>query len=220
MSVLNSIRRHRSGPSSKGQSLVEFALVLPMLLVLLLGIADFGRVFAAGITLEAVARDAAEVGGLQRLRDKPPPDASQHPAYYMSLHQMLARAACAEADQLAISPEQVHPTDCRRLTSVRACIHDNLDTECGNPIPGFDGAVPAECSDTAAGTAPAWSNTSGGELGSHWVEVRVCYHFTTLFTLQLALPFNAGLSLGDVYLQKTRSFVVDCPPPPASVTSC
>ena len=47
--------------SRRGQSVVEFALVLPMLLVLLLGVADFGRVFAAGITVEAAARNAAEV---------------------------------------------------------------------------------------------------------------------------------------------------------------
>ena len=40
--------------------MVEFALLLPMLIVLLLGIADFGRVFQAGITTEAAARDAAE----------------------------------------------------------------------------------------------------------------------------------------------------------------
>jgi hypothetical protein len=218
--VLNSIHRDRSSSSEKGQSLVEFALVLPMLLVLLLGIADFGRVFAAGITLEAVARDAAEVGALQRLRDKPPTDPTQLTAYYTSLHQIMARTACAEADQLAPSPEQVHPTDCANLTSVRACIHDDLDTQCGDPIPGFDGAPPPECTDTAAGTAPPWSNASGGETGSHWVEVRVCYHFTTLFNLRLSLPFNAGLNLGDVYLQKTRSFVVDCPPPPAPVSSC
>src|SRR5690606_20209344 len=45
--------RLRTRRPERGQSLVEFALVLPMLLVLLLGIADFGRVFAAGILLEA-----------------------------------------------------------------------------------------------------------------------------------------------------------------------
>ena len=47
--------------SSRGQSFVEFALVLPLLLVLLLGIADFARVFQAGIVLEASSRNAAEV---------------------------------------------------------------------------------------------------------------------------------------------------------------
>lgn len=201
--------------------MVEFALVLPMLIVLFLGIADFGRVFNAGITLEAVARDAAEVGALQRLRDKPDfSDPASHPAYYASLHQLIARTACAESEQLAASPEQVHATDCPRLTAVRACVHDNLDTECGNPIPGFDGAIPGACWETAAGTAAAWSNASGGEVLSHWVEVRVCYHFTTLFNLHLSLPLNAGISVGDVYLQKTRSFVLDCPPSPATVASC
>ena len=207
--------------SRRGQTLVEFALVLPMLIVLLLGIADFGRVFQAGITLEAVARDAAEVGALQRLRDKPDfTDASLHPAYYTSLHQVVARTACAESEQLAVSPEQVDATDCPRLTAVRVCVHDNLDPQCGSAIPGFAGAVPAECSDTAVGTAPAWSNYNPGEVTSHWVEVRVCYHFTTLFNLHLSLPLNAGLSLGDVYLQKTRSFVLDCPPAPALVATC
>ena len=201
--------------------MVEFALVLPMLMVLFLGIADFGRVFEAGITLEAAARNAAEVGALSRLRDKPDfSDPTSHPAYYASLHQLIARTACAESEQLAVSPEQVNAADCPRLTAVRVCVHDNLDTECGNPITGFDGLTPAECWETAAGTAPAWSNASGGEVLSHWVEVRVCYHFTTLFNLHLALPFSAGINVGDVYLQKTRSFVLDCPPSPALVASC
>lgn len=211
----------RAFHSRRGQSMVEFALVLPMLLILLLGIADFGRVFNTGITLEAVARDAAEVGALQRLRDKPDlGDPSQHPAYYTALHQLIARTACAESDQLAVSPEQVNATDCPRLTAIRACVHDNLDTQCGAAIPGFDGPVPAECKDIAPGTAPPWSNYSGGETISHWVEVRVCYHFTTLFNLHLSLPMNAGLNLGDLYLGKTRSFVLDCPPAPALVATC
>lgn len=211
----------RASHARRGQSLVEFALVLPMLLVLLLGLADFGRVFSTSITLEAVARDAAEVGALQRLRDKPDfSDPSQHPAYYTALHQVIARTACAESEQLALSPEQVHATDCPRLTAVRACVHDGLDTACGNPIPGFDGPVPAACTDIAPGTAPTWSNASGGETNSHWVEVRVCYHFTTLFNLHLSLPLDTGLSLGDLYLGKTRAFVLDCPPPPAVIGSC
>ncbi len=199
---------------------MEFALVLPMLLVLLLGVADFGRVFNAGITLEAIARDAGEAASLERLRDKPPTDPMQYDTYYTSLHTLIAKTACAESELLAVSPEQVHAADCPRLTAIRACIHDDLDTQCGAAIPGFDGAIPADCSQTATGTAPAWTNASGGETSSHWVEVRVCYHFTTLFNLHLSLPLNAGLNLGDIYLQRTRSFVLDCPPPPASVSTC
>ena len=41
-----------------GQSLAEFALVTPILLMLVVIVADFGRVFAANLAIEA-----AESGG-------------------------------------------------------------------------------------------------------------------------------------------------------------
>ena len=52
-------RRRSRGPArrSKGQSLVEFALVLPVLLVLLMGVFDFGRAIYA--SLDAIS-DAAK----------------------------------------------------------------------------------------------------------------------------------------------------------------
>lgn len=52
--------------SQKGQSLVEFALVIPLLIVLLFGIVDFGRVFHTYLTLDHAGREAARaasVGG-------------------------------------------------------------------------------------------------------------------------------------------------------------
>lgn len=42
---------------NRGQALVEFALVLPALILLLLGIMEFGRVFASYLELQNVARD-------------------------------------------------------------------------------------------------------------------------------------------------------------------
>ncbi len=42
-----------------GQTLVEFALTLPILLVLLFGIIEFGRIFQAWVTLQNAARAAA-----------------------------------------------------------------------------------------------------------------------------------------------------------------
>ncbi|HAF49233.1 MAG TPA: pilus assembly protein TadE [Anaerolineaceae bacterium] len=44
---------------SRGQSLVEFALVLPLLLLLILGALDFGRLFHAQIVLTNAAREGA-----------------------------------------------------------------------------------------------------------------------------------------------------------------
>ena len=51
--------RHRRRPG-RGQSLVEFALLLPVMLAFLGLTIDFARVFQAWITLESATRDAAE----------------------------------------------------------------------------------------------------------------------------------------------------------------
>jgi len=48
--------------SSHGQSVTEFALILPILLLLALAIGDFGRVYAAMIGVEASARESADYG--------------------------------------------------------------------------------------------------------------------------------------------------------------
>jgi len=45
--------------NNRGQSIVEFALVLPLLLLLLLGIIDFGQVFYKVILANEAAREAA-----------------------------------------------------------------------------------------------------------------------------------------------------------------
>lgn len=45
--------------SERGQSMVEFALVLPILLLLLCGIIDFGWVFAQKIEINNSCREAA-----------------------------------------------------------------------------------------------------------------------------------------------------------------
>lgn len=50
--------------ASRGQSLVEFSLVLPVLLVLVLMAVDFGRAFYAWVTLTNAVRDAANYAGM------------------------------------------------------------------------------------------------------------------------------------------------------------
>lgn len=49
------------GKREEGQSLVEFALVLPILLLLIVAIVDFGWVFMAKITVNNAAREGARV---------------------------------------------------------------------------------------------------------------------------------------------------------------
>lgn len=51
----------RPAPSSRGQALVEFAFVLPILLLLLIGILDFGRAIFAYNSVSNAARSATRV---------------------------------------------------------------------------------------------------------------------------------------------------------------
>jgi PKD repeat protein len=53
------IERYRRRPRSRGQSLVEFAIILPIMFVFLAAILDLGRVFYATVTLNNAAREGA-----------------------------------------------------------------------------------------------------------------------------------------------------------------
>lgn len=53
--------RKRFGKSEKGQAAVEFALCLPIVLLILCAIADFGWVFMHELTLSNATREGARV---------------------------------------------------------------------------------------------------------------------------------------------------------------
>jgi Flp pilus assembly protein TadG len=52
--------------SERGAAAVEFALVVPLLLLLLLGVVEFGRVFNAQLQLSAAARESVRVMAIQK----------------------------------------------------------------------------------------------------------------------------------------------------------
>lgn len=193
-----------AGTSRHGQSLVEFALVLPMLLVLLLGIADFGRVFAAGIALEAAARNAAEAAAqeyVQRQRDDPAPLTA---ADYDAIRAVAHRVACEEA---AVLPNQAGAPPMCGMPVSAVCVHD-VDlgdaVDCGEP----SGAIPGDCTELLEPWTAANEQAVGTAPFLPYVEVRLCYRFTTLMNLSdLDLPLGWSLSLGDIWLQRNRVFV-------------
>ncbi|MEX2236491.1 MAG: TadE family protein [Dehalococcoidia bacterium] len=58
------IRRPGSRRGERGQALVEFALVLPLLLIMLFGIIDFGRALQTYITINNASREGARFGSI------------------------------------------------------------------------------------------------------------------------------------------------------------
>lgn len=58
-------KRSQERRRSEGQSLLEFAAMLPLLLLLVIAVADFGRLFTSMIAIESAAREAADYGAMQ-----------------------------------------------------------------------------------------------------------------------------------------------------------
>ncbi len=186
----------------RGQALVEFGLVLPLLLILLLGVADFGRVFADGITLEAAARDGAEAAAQEYLQLTRNSAGGVDTADYQILHNLALEVSCREAERLSArvldgSGNCVSPT-------IAVCIHDNAEGdavafggECGIEA----SSAPAECT-RMDGANNAWTPTRFGPAGGlAYVEVRMCYRFDPLIPI-------TGLWWGSIWLQKDRTFTV------------
>ncbi|MBI5505268.1 MAG: pilus assembly protein [Deltaproteobacteria bacterium] len=58
-------RTSRRGRGERGMAAVEFALMMPVFLMMLAGIADFGRAFTIRQTLASAAHEAVRVGSVR-----------------------------------------------------------------------------------------------------------------------------------------------------------
>ncbi|MCH7699183.1 MAG: pilus assembly protein, partial [Chloroflexi bacterium] len=56
----NGVRNRTRGRGDRAQSLVEFALVAPFLIILMLGVIDYGRVYFAYVSVTNGARTGAD----------------------------------------------------------------------------------------------------------------------------------------------------------------
>lgn len=194
----------------RGQSLAEFALVIPFLLLLLLTVADFARFFATGIQVESIARTAAEVTAWQ-LQD---PRVTSVPDY-TALHKTAWSSVCDEGKPLANVVYSGPGVQCSNIATV-VCVHDGADTPPGDPncnnvyntfTPGDP--VPTACPSLAAVNRPTNDQMGSGEGTHRWVEVRVCYKFDTVFAFDI--PVVGGdipVLSGDFYIERTRTFTV------------
>ena len=96
------IRRRPGGPAARrdeGAAAVEFALVVPLLLLLVFGIIDFGVLFGQNLALSNAARDAARFGVVRQIDGSPG----------RSCYQVLKRTRDA-AVTIALNPNDVGVT--------------------------------------------------------------------------------------------------------------
>lgn len=174
-------------------------------MVIFIAIADFGRIFAAIITIEAATRNAAEATANQYLATSPGPlqnpAPAGDPAYYNNLHTYAAGVVCAELRSLPSTNYESATKTCPDMPLVMVCIHDSQDPSCATLASPGALVAPAGCSSLTS--AP--DNSQGGlpHPRPRWVEVRICYHFTALLNLPL-------FSLGDFWLERTNKFTIPC----------
>lgn len=90
---------------NRGQSVVEFALVFPLLLVLLIGIAEFGRAWMTMNTLTSAAREGA------RLAVVTAPDLN---AVTTRVNEVCNAAGIRDVTVTCVGPVSTDPT--RRVT--------------------------------------------------------------------------------------------------------
>ncbi len=202
---------------SPGQALVEFVLVVPILIILLLGIADFGRIFAAGIAMQAASRDGAEAGAQTYTQVYSAPGMTSA-TLYSEVRQRAMAVACSELEgEPGVEADSTYGCTVAavdgRMPAIALCVHDaayvltNGVTEPGDPDCGA--ASPSDVTDAAyfaqncASLLPGSSwNTSVDSSGLPFVEVRLCYRFDMLTNAP------AFFHLGPTFLQQSSNFVV------------
>ena len=170
-------------------------------MVFLLGVADFGRVFADGIALEAATRNSAEAAAQEYLQlcAKYGGDCTQlAPPEYQGLHDLALEVGCREAERLTNLQETGGGACTNPVIAI--CIHDDNvpgdASNCGEE--SLVGNVPAQCT----AMDDTWSSVrSGPAEGRPYVEVRMCYLFDPL------VPLTENW-WGQVWLQRENNFAV------------
>lgn len=110
--------------SERGSVAVEFALVLPLLVAVLLGIVEFGRAYNAQITVTAAAREGAREMSIQGTA--------------ASAQTAVQAASPALSPQLTKAQIKVTPTTCTPGTKVTVTVNYRLDFLTGFLADGVD----------------------------------------------------------------------------------
>ena len=161
--------RRRDGD---GQSLVEFAIIVPVVLLLLVGISDLGRLYASAVAIESAAREAADYGSF---------DASYWtPANYLTTVDEMRRRACVAAAGSHLqdyeTTDPVNHTACTNPSFTCTLERNGSTTDCATSIGATDGV---DCWEP--GTEPPCT-----------VHVGMSYQFRLILALP---PFPASIQV-------------------------
>jgi hypothetical protein len=131
-------RRSKPPPTSRresGQSVVEFALVLPIMVILLLAVLDFARIYTTMMSVESAAREAADYGttlGAGKWQAGAPMDTT--------VAEMQRRACIASSDLPDYEDADSDPATGCTNPSFAYCMTPSAGGTCGpvNPADGCE----------------------------------------------------------------------------------
>lgn len=142
--------------------MVEFALILPLLVFLMVGIIDLARIYTTMLSIESAAREAADYGSFYSTKWAPAP------AVDNTVAEMQRRACIASSD----------------LTD-----YQGPDTACANPQFAYQlsqdgGNTWVDYATTAASASPCNNETREPPC---WVKVTLTYRFNLLVPLNVEM---------------------------------
>jgi Flp pilus assembly protein TadG len=173
--------RRRHLRSERGQSIVEFALILPVLMFLMVGIVDLARIYTTMLSVESAAREAADYGSFYSTKWAPAP------AVTNTVAEMQRRACVASSDLTDyVGPE----ASCSNPSFSYALSQDN-------------GASWVDYATTAASAKPCNDETREPPC---WVRVTLTYQFNLLvplnfevFGVRYGIPNSLTFSRSSTY---------------------
>jgi hypothetical protein len=172
-----------------GQALAELAVIVPVMLLMVIGIADLGRLYGSAVAIEAAAREAADFGAFDS-------------SYWMpvnvptTVNDMRTRACTAAAGSHLQGYETTDPVNNSTCTNPTfACFleRNGASTDCEASLGVTDGV---DCFD-GVGTEPPCT-----------VHVHMDYEFRLILSFPL-LP-------GSIQISRDSRFRISnlTPPPP------
>jgi hypothetical protein len=175
-------RRGYRRVARRGQSLVEFTLLLPVLVLIFLAVVDFARLFASMVAVESAAREAADYGTLYPWH--------WEPANIPTTVAEMERRACVAASNL---PEYVGPDD-----------------DCANPSFSYVLVAPAGVTEEDCWQVPRENAACRVEVTlSHTFRLIAPLNIQ-FFDIQIGLPTDLSFERTSVFA--VSDFDVDEPP--------